>query len=119
MAGQLCEGCLAEHHDSLVVELVPMTTRGDQILNSPLAKVGGKGLFVKELEKAMLEGRADIAVHSMKDVPMSLPEGLKLAVVCERIRLMPSSPLIFQRFSSFRSSACGYLQFSPSVSVAV
>ena len=75
---------LQRHHDSLVVELVPMTTRGDQILNSPLAKVGGKGLFVKELEKAMLEGRADIAVHSMKDVPMSLPEGLKLAVVCER-----------------------------------
>ena len=73
---------LQRQHHSLVVELVPMPTRGDQILNSPLAKVGGKGLFVKELEKAMLEGRADIAVHSMKDVPMSLPEGLKLAVVC-------------------------------------
>ena len=75
---------LQRHHGSLVVELVPMTTRGDQILNSPLAKVGGKGLFVKELEKAMLEGRADIAVHSMKDVPMTFPEGLELAVVCER-----------------------------------
>jgi hydroxymethylbilane synthase len=61
-----------------------MTTRGDQILDSPLAKVGGKGLFVKELEKAMLDGRADIAVHSMKDVPMEFPEGLGLAVICER-----------------------------------
>ena len=76
------EDALQGHH-GLVVELVPMTTREDQILNSPLAKVGGKGLFVKELEKAMLEGRADIAVHSMKDVPMAFPEGLELAVVCE------------------------------------
>lgn len=61
-----------------------MTTRGDQILDAPLAKVGGKGLFVKELEQAMLEGRADIAVHSMKDVPVELPPGLELAVVLER-----------------------------------
>ena len=55
------------------VELLGMTTRGDQILDRPLAKVGGKGLFVKELETALLDGRADIAVHSMKDVPMELP----------------------------------------------
>ncbi|HAO88612.1 MAG: hydroxymethylbilane synthase [Pseudomonadales bacterium] len=75
---------LNQHHPALFVELVPMTTRGDQILDSPLAKVGGKGLFVKELEKAMLDGRADIAVHSMKDVPMEFPEGLGLAVICER-----------------------------------
>ncbi len=75
---------LNQHHPALYVELVPMTTRGDQILDSPLAKVGGKGLFVKELEKAMLDGRADIAVHSMKDVPMEFPEGLGLAVICER-----------------------------------
>ena len=75
---------LNQHHPALSVELVPMTTRGDQILDSPLAKVGGKGLFVKELEKAMLDGRADIAVHSMKDVPMQFPEGLGLAVICER-----------------------------------
>jgi len=75
---------LNQHHPALSVELVPMTTRGDQILDSPLAKVGGKGLFVKELEKAMLHGRADIAVHSMKDVPMEFPEGLGLAVICER-----------------------------------
>jgi len=61
-----------------------MSTRGDKILDTPLAKVGGKGLFVKELEHAMLEDRADIAVHSMKDVPMEFPEGLGLAIICER-----------------------------------
>ena len=72
------------HHPGLQVELVTMTTRGDQILDAPLAKVGGKGLFVKELEQAMLEGRADIAVHSMKDVPVELPDGLELAVILER-----------------------------------
>ena len=72
------------HHPGLQVELVAMTTRGDQILDSPLAKVGGKGLFVKELEQALLDGRADIAVHSMKDVPVELPERLGLAVVLER-----------------------------------
>ncbi|MCP3673185.1 MAG: hydroxymethylbilane synthase [Gammaproteobacteria bacterium] len=71
-------------HDSLVVELVPMSTKGDRILDTPLAKVGGKGLFVKELEVAMLDGRADIAVHSMKDVPMEFPEGLGLTVIAER-----------------------------------
>ena len=71
-------------YPELVVELLPMTTRGDKILDSPLAKVGGKGLFVKELEQAMLEGRADIAVHSMKDVPVEFPAGLDLCVICER-----------------------------------
>lgn len=71
-------------HPELTVELVPMTTKGDQILDTPLAKVGGKGLFVKELEVAMLEGRADIAVHSMKDVPVEFPDGLMLHTICER-----------------------------------
>jgi len=71
-------------HGDLNVELVTMVTKGDKILDTPLAKIGGKGLFVKELESAMLEGRADIAVHSMKDVPMEFPEGLGLAVICER-----------------------------------
>ncbi len=71
-------------HSDLTVELVPMTTKGDVILDTPLAKVGGKGLFVKELEVAMLENRADIAVHSMKDVPVDFPEGLGLHVICER-----------------------------------
>ena len=61
-----------------------MTSRGDQLLDVPLAKVGGKGLFVKELETALLDGSADIAVHSMKDVPMDFPAGLGLGVICER-----------------------------------
>lgn len=65
-------------------ELVTMVTRGDKLLDAPLAKVGGKGLFVKELEQGMLDGRADIAVHSMKDVPVEFPEGLHLAVILER-----------------------------------
>lgn len=75
---------LLHHHPALTVELVPMTSRGDIVLDVPLAKVGGKGLFVKELEQALLENTADIAVHSMKDVPMEFPEGLGLAVICER-----------------------------------
>lgn len=75
---------LEQHFPNLVVELVTMVTKGDIILDTPLAKIGGKGLFVKELELALLEGRADIAVHSMKDVPMFFPEGLGLAVICER-----------------------------------
>ncbi|WP_394173812.1 hydroxymethylbilane synthase [Thalassotalea litorea] len=75
---------LEHFHPDLTVELLPMVTKGDIILDSPLAKVGGKGLFVKELEVAMLEGRADIAVHSMKDVPVDFPEGLGLEVICER-----------------------------------
>ncbi|PIJ50778.1 hydroxymethylbilane synthase [Erwinia sp. OLTSP20] len=71
-------------HSGLQVELVPMVTRGDILLDSPLSKVGGKGLFVKELELALLEQRADIAVHSMKDVPVAFPQGLGLVAVCER-----------------------------------
>ena len=75
---------LEHFHPNIQVELVTMVTKGDKILDTPLAKIGGKGLFVKELETAMLEGRADIAVHSMKDVPMDFPEGLDLEVICER-----------------------------------
>ena len=75
---------LLKYHADLDVELVAMTTKGDILLDTPLAKIGGKGLFVKELEVAMLDGRADIAVHSMKDVPMEFPSGLDLAVICER-----------------------------------
>lgn len=71
-------------HPGLQVDLVPMVTRGDVILDTPLAKVGGKGLFVKELELALLENRADIAVHSMKDVPVEFPQGLGLVTICER-----------------------------------
>lgn len=82
-AEHVAEG-LRRHHPGLQVELVAMTTRGDKLLDAPLAKVGGKGLFVKELEQAMLDGRADLAVHSMKDVPMEFPEGLELSVILQR-----------------------------------
>lgn len=75
---------LEHFHPNINVELVPMTTKGDIILDTPLAKVGGKGLFVKELEVAMLENRADIAVHSMKDVPVEFPDGLGLEIICPR-----------------------------------
>lgn len=71
-------------HPGLQVELVTMTTQGDKILDTPLAKVGGKGLFVKELEQGMQRGDADIAVHSMKDVPVELPDGLHIATICPR-----------------------------------
>ncbi|AOV15669.1 hydroxymethylbilane synthase [Acidihalobacter aeolianus] len=77
-------GRLKALHPQLEIELVRMSTRGDQILDSPLAKIGGKGLFVKELEQALLSGEADIAVHSMKDVPVEFPPGLGLPVVLER-----------------------------------
>ncbi|NJA04269.1 hydroxymethylbilane synthase [Methylococcaceae bacterium WWC4] len=75
---------LQQAFPGLRTELVKMVTRGDKILDAPLAKVGGKGLFVKELEQGMLDGAADIAVHSMKDVPVEFPDGLHLAVILER-----------------------------------
>ena len=71
-------------YPELEVNLVTMVTQGDKILDTPLAKIGGKGLFVKELEQALYDGRADIAVHSLKDVPMQLPEGLILGTYCKR-----------------------------------
>ena len=78
------EAELKRHHPGIEVKLLGMTSKGDQLLDKPLYKVGGKGLFVKELETALLDERADIAVHSMKDVPMELPPGLTLGVICER-----------------------------------
>jgi hydroxymethylbilane synthase len=75
---------LERMHSHVSVELIGIKTQGDKILDVPLAKIGGKGLFVKELEEAMMDGRADLAVHSMKDVPMNLPEGLGLVAICER-----------------------------------
>lgn len=75
---------LREHHPDLVVELVPITTTGDRIIDQPLAAIGGKGLFIKELEVAMMENRADIAVHSMKDVPAELPQGFDIGVILPR-----------------------------------
>lgn len=87
---------LLGQHPGLEVELLTMTTQGDRILDTPLARVGGKGLFVKELERAMLDGQADIAVHSMKDVPVDFPPGLELAVICERED--PSDALVSNGF---------------------
>jgi len=75
---------LQQAHQDLEIELVTMSTQGDKILDTPLAKIGGKGLFVKELEQGMLEGRADIAAHSIKDVPMEFPEGLYLSTILDR-----------------------------------
>jgi hydroxymethylbilane synthase len=89
---------LLEAHPGIRVELLGMTSRGDQVLDVPLAKVGGKGLFVKELETALLDGRAHIAVHSMKDVPMDFPEGLELAVICEREE--PADAFVSNRYAS-------------------
>jgi hydroxymethylbilane synthase len=95
----------AEHVKALLeqrghrVELLGMTTKGDQILDRSLSKVGGKGLFVKELEVALEEGRADLAVHSLKDVPMDLPEGFELACVMERED--PRDAFISSRFEKF------------------
>jgi hydroxymethylbilane synthase len=85
-------------HPGLEVEILGMSTQGDKILDTPLAKIGGKGLFVKELEARMLEGDADIAVHSMKDVPVELPEGLHLAVIMERED--PTDAFVSNKFTS-------------------
>jgi hydroxymethylbilane synthase len=82
----------------LKTELVKMTTRGDRILDAPLAKVGGKGLFVKELEQGMLQDQADIAVHSMKDVPVEFPEGLHLACILKRDD--PCDAMVSNRFET-------------------
>jgi hydroxymethylbilane synthase len=92
---------LKARHPDLQIELVKMTTQGDKILDTPLAKVGGKGLFVKELETGMLNGDADIAVHSMKDVPVELPEGLHLAVICPRED--PRDAFVSNDYTNFES----------------
>ena len=88
-------------HPGLEVSLVKMVTTGDRILDAPLAKVGGKGLFVKELEQGMLAGRADIAVHSMKDVPVELPEGLHIGAILQRED--PCDALVSNRYSTLLS----------------
>ena len=95
-------------HPGLDVQLVPMTTRGDQTIDRPLAEIGGKGLFLKELEVAMLEGRADAAVHSLKDVPMELDGPFELAAVLER-----ADP--FDAFVSPRYAALDELPFGATV----
>lgn len=90
---------LEKAHPELVVELLPMSTKGDKILDVPLAKIGGKGLFTKELEERMLAGEADIAVHSMKDVPMELPEGFALGAILERHS--PTDAFVSNDYASF------------------
>lgn len=85
-------------HPQMRVELVPMTTRGDQILDRALAAIGGKGLFLKELEVAMLDGRADLAVHSLKDVPMQLEPGFALAAILPRED--PADALVSQHYAT-------------------
>ncbi|MFP5431095.1 MAG: hydroxymethylbilane synthase [Gammaproteobacteria bacterium] len=92
-------------HPGLTVELVTFTTQGDKILDTPLAKIGGKGLFVKELEVALLDGRADIAVHSMKDVPMEFPEGLGLVAIGERED--PRDAFVSNRYASIDALPAG------------
>lgn len=92
-------------HPQLTITLVPISTQGDKILHQPLAKIGGKGLFVKELENAMLDGRADLAVHSMKDVPVEFPAGLGLAVICERET--PFDALVSNTFASIDQLPAG------------
>nr|WP_178123483.1 hydroxymethylbilane synthase [Pseudomonas sp. JG-B] len=96
---------LEEAHPGLKVSLVPMVSKGDKLLDAPLAKIGGKGLFVKELETAMLENEADIAVHSMKDVPMDFPEGLGLYCICERED--PRDAFVSNRFDSLDALPAG------------
>jgi len=89
---------LKKAHPGIKIELVKMVTQGDKILDSPLSKIGGKGLFVKELEQGMIEGKADIAVHSMKDVPMVFPSGLHLAVILPRED--PSDAFVSNHYTS-------------------
>lgn len=92
-------------HAGLRVELVPMTTRGDELLEVSLAKEGGKGLFVKELETALAEGRAEIAVHSMKDVPAELPPGFALAAILARED--PRDAFVSTRFENLAAMPAG------------
>ena len=92
-------------HPGLAVELVTMSTQGDRVLDSPLAKIGGKGLFIKELEQGMLQGDADIAVHSMKDVPIPFPPGLGIGVILERED--PRDALVSNRFDSIDALPAG------------
>jgi len=90
---------LEKHFPELEIILLPMSTKGDKILDVPLAKIGGKGLFTKELEDQMMDGQADIAVHSMKDVPMVLPEGFALGALLERHS--PTDAFVSNNYATF------------------
>ena len=96
---------IARDNPELEIELVKITTQGDKILDRPLAKIGGKGLFIKELQLALLEGRADIAVHSMKDVPVDEVEDLEIAVILERAD--PRDVLVSNRYKSISAMPSG------------
>ncbi len=102
---EFVRAALRQAHPDLEVQLLGITSRGDQLLDTPLAKVGGKGLFVKELEEALLDGRADIAVHSMKDVPMAFPTGLGLGVICARED--PSDAFVSNRYRTLDALPAG------------
>ncbi|RLA45626.1 MAG: hydroxymethylbilane synthase [Gammaproteobacteria bacterium] len=99
------QSALMRAHPDLEVRLLGITSRGDQLLDVPLAKVGGKGLFVKELENALLDGSADIAVHSMKDVPMEFPAGLHLGAICQRED--PSDAFVSNRYPALADLPTG------------
>ncbi|MCX8650458.1 hydroxymethylbilane synthase [Gilliamella sp. B2776] len=92
-------------HKNLTVELIPMVTQGDIILDSPLSKIGGKGLFVKQLEQAILNNEADIAVHSIKDIPAQFPDGLMLATICQRDDVRDA--FVANRYSSLNELPAG------------
>jgi len=92
-------------HPGVAVDILGMTTKGDQILDRPLAEIGGKGLFIKELEVAMQEGRADLAVHSMKDVPMEMPEGFSLVAISAREN--PRDAFVSNRYDSLTALPAG------------
>lgn len=98
-------GELAKKYPELVVEKRLMTTKGDKILNAPLAKIGGKGLFTKELETAMLEGETDIAVHSLKDMPVVVPEGLVITAITQRAD--PGDAFVSSKYESFQQLPAG------------
>ena len=98
-------GELAKKYPELVVEKRLMTTKGDKILNAPLAKIGGKGLFTKELETAMLEGEIDIAVHSLKDMPVVVPEGLVITAITQRAD--PGDAFVSSKYESFQQLPVG------------
>ncbi|MBA2656672.1 MAG: hydroxymethylbilane synthase [Tatlockia sp.] len=96
---------LKEHWPELAIELVPMVTTGDKFLKDRLQAIGGKGLFVKELEEALLSNQADLAVHSMKDVPAAFPPGLMLSAICERHH--PGDAFISNHYNSLKDLPTG------------
>jgi len=102
---EFVRAALTRVHTDLDVQLLGITSRGDQVLDAPLAKVGGKGLFVKELEEALLDSSADIAVHSMKDVPMDFPPGLGLGAICARED--PSDAFVSNRYRTLQELPSG------------